>query len=309
MERTREDTGQRLAELLAEKVTFGGNEVWAWQRDALGRRCGYVSLDATGVPQQGEGGANADGMAYVGTLYNPDSEHDEKRWPKHQVRYLAGFYGLPELGLQLRRQAGQIGWDEVEQQIALSDGGSGLENFLRVHFPPAVCIIDFYHASEHLTELGKALMRTTSRCKRWTDEHCHRLKHEGGATVVANLETIDVSTRSGFFQEEHHKHLQFFRNHLHRMDYPTYLANGWQIGSGRGVRMQDRGGQPTEGRRDAMGRTRIRRRLPSAGFIPQSAHPIGGVLARPTQLNYTTNKTLTRKLKLGRNGIKCYPYL
>ena len=25
---------------------------------------------------------------------------------------------------------------------------------------------------------------------------------------------------------------QYLRNNVHRMDYPTYLANGWQIGSG-----------------------------------------------------------------------------
>jgi hypothetical protein len=234
VERTAENTGQRLADLLAAKLTFGGNEVWAWQRDASGRRCGYISLDATGVPQQGEGGTHADGrMAYVGTLYNPDSEYDEHRRPRHQVRYLAGFYGLSELGLQLRRQAGQIGWDEVEQQIALSDGGSGLEDFLRVHFPLAVRIIDFYHVSEHLTELGKALYaEDESGRQRWTDEQCHRLKHEGGAVVLGQLEAIDVSMRSSFVQEEYRKHLQYFHNHVQRMDYPTYLANGWQIGSG-----------------------------------------------------------------------------
>ena len=26
--------------------------------------------------------------------------------------------------------------------------------------------------------------------------------------------------------------LGYFRNHVHRMDYPTYEANGWYIGSG-----------------------------------------------------------------------------
>jgi hypothetical protein len=26
--------------------------------------------------------------------------------------------------------------------------------------------------------------------------------------------------------------VQYFRNHEHRMDYPTYVRNGWQIGSG-----------------------------------------------------------------------------
>ena len=72
----------------------------------------------------------------------------------HQVRYLAGFYGLDELGLQLRRQAAQVGWDEAEQQIALSDGGNGLEEFFRKNFPLAECILDFWHAAEHLDRTG-----------------------------------------------------------------------------------------------------------------------------------------------------------
>jgi hypothetical protein len=26
--------------------------------------------------------------------------------------------------------------------------------------------------------------------------------------------------------------LSYFENNVHRMDYPTYVANGWSIGSG-----------------------------------------------------------------------------
>ena len=73
------------------------------------------------------------------------------------MRYLAGFYALDELGLQLRRQAAQVGWDDADQQIALSAGGNGLEEFFRKNFPLAECILDFWHAAEHLTELGLAL--------------------------------------------------------------------------------------------------------------------------------------------------------
>jgi hypothetical protein len=121
-----------------------------------------VGLDATGIRQQGEGGAKADGrMAYVGLIYNPRgaSWTRERRRASlpHQVRYLAGFYELDALGLELRRQAAQTGWDDAQQQIALSDGGSGLEEFFRKNFPLATVILDFWHAKEHLVELEKAL--------------------------------------------------------------------------------------------------------------------------------------------------------
>jgi hypothetical protein len=51
----------------------------------------------------------------------PDEEALSK--PCDGVRYLAGLYTLEELGLQMRRQGAQVGMDDVEQWIALSDGG------------------------------------------------------------------------------------------------------------------------------------------------------------------------------------------
>jgi len=95
VERVTEAAGERLGKLLADQKTFGKHQPWAWQRDARGKCCAYVGLDATGVRQQGERASKAEGrMAYVATLYNPRSEHDNRRPEPHQVRFLAGFYGL-----------------------------------------------------------------------------------------------------------------------------------------------------------------------------------------------------------------------
>jgi hypothetical protein len=172
-------------------------------------------------------------MAYVATLYNPRSAHDRRRPESHQVRFLAGFYDLDELGLQLRRQAGQVGWDEAEQQIALSDGGSGLENFFRKNFPRAECIIDFWHAKEYLVELGQALWPEDEAGRRQrVGDWCHRLKHEGGLKIIRLLEQLDEATLPVPARAALADCLRYFRNHQHRMDYPRYVANGWQIGSG-----------------------------------------------------------------------------
>jgi hypothetical protein len=234
VERVTEAAGARLAQLQSQKATFGERMPWAWQRDARGRSCAYVGLDATGVRQQGQHASKAEGrMAYVATLYNPHSEHDCRRPEPHQVRFLAGFYGLDELGSQLRRQAAQVGWDDAEQQIALSDGGNGLENFFRKNFPLAECIIDFWHAKEHLVELCKALWPDDEaprqeRIGQW----CHQLKHEGGLRIIRVLEQLDLTHHAVPARQAHADCLQYFKNHQHRMAYPRYVANGWQIGSG-----------------------------------------------------------------------------
>ena len=149
------------------------------------------------------------------------------------MRYLAGFYELEALGLELRGQAAQVGWDQAQQQIAISDGGAGLEDFFRQNFPLATVILDFWHAKEHLVELGKALFGDESPAgKHWLDERCHQLKAAGGAAVRASLEALDVSARSAEVREVHRRETNYFRNHEHKMDYPFYQSQGWQIGSG-----------------------------------------------------------------------------
>jgi hypothetical protein len=234
VERTAEAAGQRVRRQLSAGQSLGPTSDWAWQRDAFGRRCAYVSLDATGVRQQGVGAKHADGrMAYVGMIYNPRSAHDSRRPAARQVRYLSGFFELDALGRQLHREALEVGWATADQQIALSDGGSGLEQFFKRFFPRAVCILDFYHAQEYLVELGQALYSEDESARQtWLDDVCHRLKHEGGPTVRRRLEELDLGAASTAVREVHRQAVQYFRNHEHRMDYPTYVRNGWQIGSG-----------------------------------------------------------------------------
>jgi hypothetical protein len=234
VERTTEAAGQCVRQQLSEGKSLGPTHTWEWQRDARGRRCAYISLDATGVRQQGPGGEHAEGrMAYVGMVYNPRSEHDPKRPPPRQVRYLSGFYDFQTLGRQLHREALEVGWAEADQQIALSDGGVGLERFFKTFFPNAVCILDFYHAKEYLVELGQALYAEDETTRQtWLDDVCHRLKHEGGPTVRRRLEELNLAMTSAAVREVHRQAVQYFRNHEHRMDYPTYVHNGWQIGSG-----------------------------------------------------------------------------
>ena len=75
-------------------------------------------MDATGILMQGPEGAKVDGrMVYVGMIYNPQPRAEDEEAlskPCDGVRYLAGLYTLDELGLQLRRQAGQVGMGAAE---------------------------------------------------------------------------------------------------------------------------------------------------------------------------------------------------
>lgn len=226
VERVTEAAGAELGRRLAAGEVFGGAAAWAWPRDARGRTVAYVSVDATGVGLQGPNGSAAEGrMADVGLVFDP--AHPGRS------RALAGLYGLPELGEQLRRQAAQVGMDAADCWVALTDGGAGLEEFMRVYFPRAELVLDFYHAAEHLNGLAKALhpgdeAASAALAGSW----CHALKHAGGAAVLAALEGLDLRGRKADAREAHRLVVGYVRNNVHRMDYPRYRADGWLIGSG-----------------------------------------------------------------------------
>jgi hypothetical protein len=237
VQRVTEDAGEQLGQRLAAKETFGPAQSWSWNKDQMGRTCAYTSLDYVSVPQQGPEGTKADSrMAAVAMIYNPRPENDEPLAASRggcPVRFLSGLYELDELGLQLRRQAAQLGWDEAQQQLALSDAGQGLEDFAGRNFPLAEPILDFYHASEHVAAMAAACHpHAAAAAAEQTTAWCHFLKHEGGAALLAVWEQWKVGRWGPARREVYRQQLQYFRNHQHKMDYPRYRALGWQIGSG-----------------------------------------------------------------------------
>ena len=180
-------------------------------------------------------------MANVGVIYNPVPE-DPARWatlavgpkPSWQARYVASLERMAELGPTVRQQGTAVGMERAERWIALSDGGNGLEECVHTHFPQVeVVILDFYHAAEYLHELAKAWQGTdTQGATALGHQWCHQLKHEGGQAVLDTLQDLDLRGRSTTARECYHATVRYVANHVHRMDYPTYRAKGWQIGSG-----------------------------------------------------------------------------
>ena len=237
--RATEGAGREVAALQAAGVTFGPDKPWDWHKDAEGKTVAYVSVDATGVGIQGPGGSKAEGrMVTVGMIDNPVPE-DRKRWakpegphPSWQARYVAQEQSLAELGMPLRRQGGQVGMDQAERWIGWSDGGNGLEDFLRSNFGRVdEVILDFWHAAEYLGNLAKALHPSQEEAaQQWRQHWCHRLKHEGGAVVLEELRSLPV--RRAAARSCRDEVVRYFAGQMHRMDYPRYVAKGWQIGSG-----------------------------------------------------------------------------
>lgn len=240
VQRTTEAAGQRVADHFHTGRTLGFAHPWDWYKDARGRTCAYVSIDLTGVRQQAKDGGPAEGrMPYVAMIFNPvpelpdDSPYRPPPKARMQARYLSGLYELEPLGLELRKQAAQVGMERAEVWIGLTDGGNGLEEFVRRNFPrDPVLILDFWHASDALTKLGQVLYPTDAATRQQVVEGwCRIMKREGGSGILEVLESLPVSRRPAV-REQYATTVNYVRNNLHRMDYPRYGANGWSIGSG-----------------------------------------------------------------------------
>lgn len=237
--RITEGVGRDLAQRRLRGETFGVQRVWDWHRDARGQRCGYVSLDATGVRQQASDGSTAEGrMAWVGEVFNPTATHEKKRGRIWDARYLSGLMPLPEMGRQLLAEARAVGLDGADVLIALTDGGNGLEDCLLDEVfaklgKLAVFILDFFHVSEHVNAFAQELFPLDpAQSKEQAAAWCHTLKHQGGRALLEELEALDLSGRADTLQDSRRKLCQYLRNNLHRTDYPRYVARGWHIGSG-----------------------------------------------------------------------------
>ncbi len=239
VQRTTEAAGDDIAARRAAGETFArpDGDPWVWHKDAAGQTVAYVGLDATGVRQQGPRGEKREcRMPYVGVVFNPQAATEKRRQRIWQTRYVAGLISLDEISSQLRVECTSVGVASADVVVALTDGGNGLEECLtstlrglatRVEF-----ILDFHHAADHLTEFAKTLIKDDAKRQAQIKEWCHELKHQGGEHLLSNLESLDLTKASKKCVEEHRKLLGYVRGNVHRMDYPRYVSNGWQIGSG-----------------------------------------------------------------------------
>lgn len=197
-----------------------------WQQPREGQQpVAYIGLDAFSVPMQGIQAARAEHrMLYTALLYTPKKEH---------TRYLVDFE-LDTLAEQVRSQARALGIAEVKDLIAITDGGQGLEEALQRHLADNLTtILDWYHAAEHVCDFAAVLhARDDAACQEWAAAAKTILYERGGEALLTHLRAVEVPQGAAEVGEELRKLIGYFENNKHRTDYPSYRAQGWDIGSG-----------------------------------------------------------------------------
>jgi len=95
-------------------------------------------------------------------------------------------------------------------------------------------ILDFYHVSEYISDVSKAVLRKESRQKEWLNNSLHKLKHEDSAQYELLKEMKShVQKKTGSKKSEKlNKAITYFENHLFMMNYSEYRRLNYPIGSG-----------------------------------------------------------------------------
>jgi len=121
------------------------------------------------------------------------------------------------------------GLERATEVGAVQDGAEWLQGLVDYHRADAVRILDFAHAAEYINEIGQAVQAAGGRLPaRWLEGVLHRLKHQGPARVLTHLACLAARYPSLLLQEK----LTYLQKREAHMQYPTYQAAGWPIGSG-----------------------------------------------------------------------------
>lgn len=121
--------------------------------------------------------------------------------------------------------------DTRQELIALGDGAEWIWKLMATHFPKAVQILDFWHMTEHLWNVARAMHGVgTEESKAWVKQAQWDLQHDLTRSFVCRLEEWRPTTPEA--REVRRTELGFFRGNETRMKYGTYLGKGYMIGSG-----------------------------------------------------------------------------
>jgi hypothetical protein len=205
----------------------------------------YVEGDGTGIPVRreetaGRKGKQADQPAKtrevkLGCVFTQTKEDEEGKPVRdpQSTSYVATLESAAEFGALLRAEAIQRGLALAKLVVFLGDGAAWVWELARVNFPMAVCILDFFHAAEHLEWLAEALLgEKTELSKTQWEQWAKTLKQKPDGLDVVLQEACQALPRRGKRREAALAQIAYFENNTDKMRYAEYLARGLFIGSG-----------------------------------------------------------------------------
>ena len=241
-------------ERVSERI---GDHVEAWQADERQRLLQnsyttpadkhvpvlYVEMDGTGVPMvksetAGRKGKQSDGTAKtrevkLGCVFTQTSK-DEKGRPVRDsgsTTFVGAIETAEDFGKRIEAEAIRRGLLNAYKVVVLGDGAAWIRGLCELRFPPALQIVDLYHAKEHIANLCKLLFGGN-------EKKLLRYRFQWWTCLDAgNIEKILCQAQT--MMPEEPDSLQKIKAELHyleenknRMRYADFRRQGLFVGSG-----------------------------------------------------------------------------
>lgn len=141
---------------------------------------------------------------------------------------LGDIHEFTPLVLDLAREWGA---DRATELVVLGDGAEWIWNLAQKHLPGAIQILDFFHMSEHLHTVAKAMFpRKPTAAAAWVKDAQWAVERNLGCVVIRKITEWEPRAKEG--REIRDRELGYFEGNAERMRYQTYLQKGYMIGSG-----------------------------------------------------------------------------
>jgi hypothetical protein len=198
----------------------------------------YISLDGTFVPlrdpwkQDGSAGALVCrfGECKTAVLYEA---HPTPRGDRGVARaaYTATLQEVTEFAPLVATLAHRQGHHFARDLVVLADGAPWIWNLAAAQFPTALQILDFCHASGYLFAVAHAFFgEEAPEAKAWVAARQAELKRDELPTVLATIRALTPQNEEQTKEQATICH--YYEANAERMRYGTFLAKGYQIGSG-----------------------------------------------------------------------------
>lgn len=245
-------TGVSVAESTVERVTVSvGTHLRHAQRQAatpaLRRRLPpprhkprriYVSLDGLMTPLRDPWKRDGSlgklhcrfGECKLAAIYEaiPGAKGDEE---VQRCAYVASMEGADTFAPLVFLLAQQSGYAFAGEKIVLADGAAWIWTLAASQFPDSIEIVDFFHASEHLWTVARAWLGSEGEAaKGWVHARQAELLTDQVEAVLQAIAAWEPRLKADCDLQA--TEYGYFERNQHRMQYGTFRAKGYQIGSG-----------------------------------------------------------------------------
>jgi hypothetical protein len=147
-------------------------------------------------------------------------------------KIVIGWQGDPvEFGRRLHWEALRGGLGRARAKLVVGDGAAWIWNVAQDRWNGATQLLDFYHASQHLWALGRALHGDDEAAvAQWVEPRRHQLRHGREQPVLAEIAELKMPRNEAGTVVAREQN--YFASHARRMNYRSVHRRGWPIGSG-----------------------------------------------------------------------------